>query len=191
MGTIESQITSLTIVYSTVYSGADQRKYQSSASLAFVRGFPAQRASNAENVFIWWRHHGPEYHSEMVQCKNMLQLKVALLTVCIILLSKNKRTPCIRAFIHFSIFHGPMSQLLSQITDIAVPQSQPSQPTKFMGPTYSPSGSCRLQMGPMSAPWTLLSGITSFSVGPRPSVPPPRFSRCSTKSPQSLRPRMT
>ena len=38
MGTIASQITSLTIVYSTVYSGADQRKHQSSASLAFVRG---------------------------------------------------------------------------------------------------------------------------------------------------------
>ena len=33
-----SQIASLTIVYSTVYSGADQRKHQSSASLAFVRG---------------------------------------------------------------------------------------------------------------------------------------------------------
>ena len=33
-----SQITSLAIVYSTVYSGADQRKHQSSASLAFVRG---------------------------------------------------------------------------------------------------------------------------------------------------------
>ena len=32
------QITSLTIVYSTVYSDADQRKYQSSASLAFLRG---------------------------------------------------------------------------------------------------------------------------------------------------------
>ena len=38
MSTIASQITSLTIVYSTVYSGADQRKHQSSASLAFVRG---------------------------------------------------------------------------------------------------------------------------------------------------------
>ena len=36
MGAITSQITSLTIVYSTVYSGADQRKHQSSASLAFV-----------------------------------------------------------------------------------------------------------------------------------------------------------
>ena len=37
-GTMASQITSLTIVYSTVYSGADQRKHQSSPSLAFVRG---------------------------------------------------------------------------------------------------------------------------------------------------------
>ena len=38
MGVLASQITSLTIVYSNVYSGADQRKHQSSASLAFVRG---------------------------------------------------------------------------------------------------------------------------------------------------------
>ena len=36
MGAIASQITSLTIVYSTVYSDADRRKHQSSASLAFV-----------------------------------------------------------------------------------------------------------------------------------------------------------
>ena len=38
MGAIASQITSLTIVYSIVYSDADHRKHQSSASLAFVRG---------------------------------------------------------------------------------------------------------------------------------------------------------
>ena len=38
MGTTSSRITSLTIVYSPVYSDADQRKHQSSASLAFVRG---------------------------------------------------------------------------------------------------------------------------------------------------------
>ena len=38
MGAMASQITSLTFFYSTVYSGADQRKHQSSASLAFVRG---------------------------------------------------------------------------------------------------------------------------------------------------------
>ena len=38
MGAMAPQITNLTIVYSTVYPGADQRKHQSSASLAFVRG---------------------------------------------------------------------------------------------------------------------------------------------------------
>ena len=38
MSAIAFQITSLTIVYSTVYSGADQRKHESSASLAFARG---------------------------------------------------------------------------------------------------------------------------------------------------------
>ena len=37
MGAMAAQITSLTIVYPTVYSGADQRKHQRSASLAFVR----------------------------------------------------------------------------------------------------------------------------------------------------------
>ena len=58
MGAMASQITSLTIVYSTVYSGADQEN-QSSASLAFVRGIhrgpvdsPHKWASNAENVSI-------------------------------------------------------------------------------------------------------------------------------------------
>ena len=63
-GAMASQITSLTIVYSTVYSGADQRKHQSFASLAFVWGihrwpvnFPHKFASNADNVSIWWRHH--------------------------------------------------------------------------------------------------------------------------------------
>ena len=43
MDAIASQITSLTIVYSTVYSDADQRKHQSSASLAFVRGIHRER----------------------------------------------------------------------------------------------------------------------------------------------------
>ena len=41
MGAMASQITSLTIVCSTVYSGADQIKHQSSAWLALcVRGIP-------------------------------------------------------------------------------------------------------------------------------------------------------
>ena len=58
-----SQITCLTIAYITVYSGTDQRKHQSSASLALwgdlpVTGeFQGQMAKNAEKISIWWRHH--------------------------------------------------------------------------------------------------------------------------------------
>ena len=65
MDAIASQITSLTIVYSTVYSDADQRKHQSSASLAFVRGIhrwpvnsPHKWPVTRKNVSIWWCHHG-------------------------------------------------------------------------------------------------------------------------------------
>ena len=48
MGAMASHITSLTIVYSSVYSGADQRKHQSSASLAFVWGIH------------WWPANSPQ-----------------------------------------------------------------------------------------------------------------------------------
>ena len=38
-----------------------------------------------------------------------------------------------------------------------------TQIAKFMGPTWGPPGSCRPQMGPMLAPWTLQSGkVTSL-----------------------------
>ena len=60
MGAIEFQITSLTIVYSTVYSKKTPklRVIGLCAGNSPVTGeFPAQRASNAENVSIWWRHH--------------------------------------------------------------------------------------------------------------------------------------
>ena len=39
-----------------------------------------------------------------------------------------------------------------------------SQITKFMGPTWGPLGPCRHQMGPMLAPWTLLSGLSSDTI---------------------------
>ena len=64
MSTVASQITGVSIIYSTVCSSADQRKHESSVSLALVRGShrwpvnsPSQRASYAGNVSIWWRHH--------------------------------------------------------------------------------------------------------------------------------------
>ena len=64
MSAMASQITSLTIVYSTVHSGADQKKTPTLRATGLCEGnspvtgeFSAQKASNAENVSIWWRHN--------------------------------------------------------------------------------------------------------------------------------------
>ena len=66
MAAVASQITSFTIVYSTVYSGADKKKpiKLNSTSLVFVRGIhgsPVNSRTNGqscwENVSIWLRHH--------------------------------------------------------------------------------------------------------------------------------------
>ena len=64
MSAMTSQITSVSIIYSVVCSGANQRKRQSSASLAFVRRIhrwpvtsPHKESVLRKNVFTWWRHH--------------------------------------------------------------------------------------------------------------------------------------
>ena len=67
MSAIASQIASLTIVYAIVYSDADQRKHQSSASLAFVRGIRRGPVNSPHKwpvtrkmfpfdyvIMIWW-----------------------------------------------------------------------------------------------------------------------------------------
>ena len=66
MGAIASQITSLAIVYSIVYSDADQSKKTPKLRVTGLCAgnspgtgeFPAQMGSYAENVSISWRHHG-------------------------------------------------------------------------------------------------------------------------------------
>ena len=57
-------ITGVSAACTTVCSGGDQRKHQSSASLALVRGIhrwpvntPLKGPVSRENVSIWWRHH--------------------------------------------------------------------------------------------------------------------------------------
>ena len=64
MSAMASQITSFTIVYSPVYSRLRSKKTWKLCVTVLCAGnspvtgeFPAQRASNAENVSIWWRHH--------------------------------------------------------------------------------------------------------------------------------------
>ena len=64
MSTMVSQIISLTIVYSTVYSRCRSKKTSKLRVTGLCEGnstmtseFPAQRAINAKNGSIWWRHH--------------------------------------------------------------------------------------------------------------------------------------
>ena len=64
MSVMASKIAGVSIVDSTVCSNAVQRKHQSSALLAFVRGIhrwpvnsPRKKTSKAEKFSIWWRHH--------------------------------------------------------------------------------------------------------------------------------------
>ena len=58
------------------------------------------------------------------------------------------------------IFFQISNLKLNIITMIIINDNgKPSQIAKFMVPTWGPPGSCQPQMGPMLAPWTLLSGI--------------------------------
>ena len=102
MGAIAFKITSLTIVYSIVQSDADQRKHQSSASLAFVRGirrgpvnsphkgpvtrkmFPfddvimifcvsfAQRCTFYQLTVAYWRHMAAQICVNIGSCNGLL-----------------------------------------------------------------------------------------------------------------------
>ena len=87
MSAMASQITGVSIVGSgaTVGSGENQRKYRISASLAFVCGIPltgefiAKKASNAENVSIWWCHHGGMEYIQNVREYRIFEIILKLL----------------------------------------------------------------------------------------------------------------
>ena len=132
MGTMASQITSITIVYSIVYSGADQRKHQSSASFAFV----------------WGIHRGP------VNSPHKWPVTRKMFPFDDVIMNTDGLNPASR------LGHGYASisteEGLWDVTTLIVRFM-----LEFMGPTWGPSGADRTQTGPMLAPWTLLSGYSS------------------------------
>ena len=73
MSTMASQLTVVSIIYSTGGSDADKVKHQGSASQAFVRGIhwwsvnsPPKEASDAVNVSNWWCHYGRNKFENMI-----------------------------------------------------------------------------------------------------------------------------
>ena len=117
MGSIASQITSLTIVYSSVYSGADQRKHQSSASLAFVQEihrrpvnsphkgpvtrkmFPFDDVIMGANILTIfpWIHPDPAWHKcwKLKICKGWFKM-----------IMEKRRFVCAPALLSFFYFVG-------------------------------------------------------------------------------------
>ena len=78
MSAMASQSTNPTIVYSSVYRGTDRKKPSKAPRRGFCAGsspvsceVPAQRASNAENVSIWWRHHVYQQHLTLCRAHSL------------------------------------------------------------------------------------------------------------------------
>ena len=91
MGAMASLITSLTTVYSSVYSGADQRKHQSSASLVFVQGIHRWPVNSAHKWPVT-RKMFPFDDVIMISCKllynhNKTKEKVSLCLFCGVLVA--------------------------------------------------------------------------------------------------------
>ena len=85
IGAVASQITSLTIIYSTVYLDADQRKHQSSASLAFVRGIH-RGPVNSPNKWPITRKMRPFDDVIMLHLDAMILVKRAIYSITYMLL---------------------------------------------------------------------------------------------------------
>ena len=183
MSAIASQITSLTIVYSIVYSDADQRKHESSASLAFV----------------WGIHRGPvnsphkwPVTRKMFSFDDVIMWKYRLLNLHILIIDGLSSGPLYLSYskVHpdltlhttifiisfFSLFGHSESAMACLSTTVTKNRTgllatrAPTQIARFVGPTWGPSGADRTQVGPMLAPWTLLSGHSSLSYMPSPRL---------------------
>ena len=81
MGAMASQFISVSIIYSTICSGTDQRKHQSSASLAFVRGIHRWLVNSPHKVPIT-RKMIPFDDVIMNGCKNDKPYQLATRTYC-------------------------------------------------------------------------------------------------------------
>ena len=90
MDTMASQITSLMIVYSTIYSGADERQHQGSVSLAFVRGIHGWRVNSPHKGPVTWKMFP---FDDVIMIALLEGLKVGSLTT----FNANRKTPCRRS----------------------------------------------------------------------------------------------
>ena len=113
--------------------------YEHAYSINLLTTWPARKPLSVSNGPII--ETSPNNSLEVSQ----FQFKTINMSCYIVLVMVNSWATCARPCLF-----TPIQYLLSIGSLIA----------KFMGPTWGPPGPCRPQMGPMLAPWTLLSGVT-------------------------------
>ena len=133
MGARASQITSLTIVNSTVYSGADQRKYQISASLVFERGIHRWTANSPhkwpvarkvfpfDDVIMQWSSlthsiscNSCEVANQYVSCSSPDQNPLYCLSNIVVRMSNETR--CLRLLLFTSAKRSLLSFVVITVT---------------------------------------------------------------------------
>ena len=97
MSAMASQITSLANVYSTVHSGTDQRKHQSSASLDFVREFTVHWLVISSIHYKLWdkiTYPFPNFNGYTVEVWGWISNFIPHLTGCLIIYPCRWRRRC-------------------------------------------------------------------------------------------------
>ena len=130
MDSMASQITSLAIVYSAVYSGVDKKKTSKLHGTGLFAGnspgtgeFPAQMASSAENISIWWRHHAV--------CSNGCHFVWSLYA---------ERNVCIIEICRFLAQHGSLGSHFSEIISVC------KMAAILSSPLFSQSKLCTIEI---------------------------------------------
>ena len=106
MGMIASQITSLAIVFSTVYLDTDQRKHQSFASLAFVWGIHREPV-NSPHKWSVTRKMFPFHDVIMVISRMLRKICTRFVVLCFVVVIL--RVPCGFFVIYLPIAETKMS----------------------------------------------------------------------------------
>ena len=109
MSTMTSQITSVSIIYSTVCSGKDQRKHQSSTSLVIVRGirqWPMDSPHKRPVTRKFFHILTSSCWSYFLWCHSAIYLQYSITILCYVLLSMNDAELMIH---HTGGEHGPFS----------------------------------------------------------------------------------
>ena len=120
MNAMASQITSLTIVYSTVHPRHRSKKTTKLRvtglcvrSSPVTDEFPTQTASNAENVSIWWRHHANQNFKEEIKHLLWICLLHSPINFVLEILQVQSVDHCLRS-VHCSNQNGQHMQIHKQ-----------------------------------------------------------------------------